>query len=588
KQQLQQALREARKKFKALRKPKKETIELLKNIYITPSAANSTNSQSLNSTFGNKDSIGSPFGGSNTFGQSTFPQVGNPTSNSIFGQNSFPLARNQTTSSIFGQNSVAQVGNSASNNIFGQNSSPQVGTASAGSIFGQNLTTQGGNASSGSMFGQSPTTQVFSPQDSGGIFGQQSSPFGQNSVFGNTNQSVFDTAAPPITNNLPNTSPHQTNLFQTNQGQGIFPGGNHAQTNPSNSMFATNSQSQPFNQLNNDRNQSYQSNSIFSQGVTQIPFISQNTSVNNQNSQSNSIFTNQNSQTNSVFNQNTNSILNTQQASENSVQVFPVCESNITKSQISINCKECSGLSKKSFLDVSSKNSQKKFVCHECFKQALLVDSSDGEEEHSVVESGGKTNGSKRSSGSLHIDDPSNAEVIKLIETKFTKLERSLQYSSEIMDDLRTKFDTLLRDNQKLKKENEALKVRMNRMESDMEPMKTKMDKEEIVQESCNLVLVGLKDSQDNGVGVQKVVQTTDPETTSNDYVIEVLPSKAPRKPILLKFKNAETCKRVFSSYKAGVRKLTTTSCEIDKENTALYLYEDLPKSVRLLLKQAK
>ncbi|KAL3274522.1 hypothetical protein HHI36_015905 [Cryptolaemus montrouzieri] len=45
---------------------------------------------------------------------------------------------------------------------------------------------------------------------------------------------------------------------------------------------------------------------------------------------------------------------------------------------------------------------------------------------HSVVESGGKTNGSKRSSGSLHIDDPRNAEVIKLIETKFTKLERSL------------------------------------------------------------------------------------------------------------------------------------------------------------------
>ncbi|KAL3274524.1 hypothetical protein HHI36_015907 [Cryptolaemus montrouzieri] len=103
------------------------------------------------------------------------------------------------------------------------------------------------------------------------------------------------------------------------------------------------------------------------------------------------------------------------------------------------------------------------------------------------------------------------------------------------MDDLRTKFDTLLRDNQKLKKENEALKVRMNRMESDMEPMKTEMDKEDIVQESCNLVLVGLKDSQDNGVGVQKVVQTTDPETTSNDYVIEVLPSKAPRKPIFPK-----------------------------------------------------
>ncbi|KAL3274519.1 hypothetical protein HHI36_015902 [Cryptolaemus montrouzieri] len=254
KQQLQQALQEVRTKFKALQNPSKEIIELLKNIYNTPPAANSTNSQSLNSTFGNKDAIGSPFGGSNTFGQSSVPQVGNPTSNSIFGQNSSsqvgntssnlfgqnssPLARNQTSSSIFGQNSVAQVGNSASNSIFGQNSSPQVGTASAGSIFGQNLTTQVGNASSGSIFGQStgqsPTTQVFSPQNSGGIFGQQSSPFGQNSVFGNTNQSVFNTAAPQNTNNLPNTTPHQTNLFQTNQGQGIFPGGNHAQTNPSN------------------------------------------------------------------------------------------------------------------------------------------------------------------------------------------------------------------------------------------------------------------------------------------------------------------------------------------------------------------
>ncbi|KAL3266244.1 hypothetical protein HHI36_010425 [Cryptolaemus montrouzieri] len=111
---------------------------------------------------------------------------------------------------------------------------------------------------------------------------------------------------------------------------------------------------------------------------------------------------------------------------------------------------------------------------------------------------------------------------------KFTVLERSVQYGSEIMDDLRTKFDTLLRDNQKLKKENEALKVRMNKMESDMEAMKTKMDEEEIIQRSSNLVLLGLE----NSVDVQKDVQMTDLETTSSNYIIEVLPSKAPKKPV--------------------------------------------------------
>ncbi|KAL3287785.1 hypothetical protein HHI36_002247 [Cryptolaemus montrouzieri] len=66
-----------------------------------------------------------------------------------------------------------------------------------------------------------------------------------------------------------------------------------------------------------------------------------------------------------------------------------------------------------------------------------------------------------------------------------------------------------------------------------MEHLKNKVDKEEMVQRSCNLVSATDNDHEN----VHKAINIADPDTSSDEYSIEVLHSKARRKPILVKFK---------------------------------------------------
>ncbi|KAL3284308.1 hypothetical protein HHI36_018466 [Cryptolaemus montrouzieri] len=83
-------------------------------------------------------------------------------------------------------------------------------------------------------------------------------------------------------------------------------------------------------------------------------------------------------------------------------------------------------------------------------------------------------------------------------------------------------------------------------------------------------------------------IKTSDPDTSSDSYSIEVLPSKAARKPILEKLKRVKAYKRVFDSYKLPGKKLTTSKCGVDEQNSAICLNEYLPKTVRFLLKHPK
>ncbi|KAK9883623.1 hypothetical protein WA026_001796 [Henosepilachna vigintioctopunctata] len=119
KQQLQQALIDAKLKFKALQNPTKEIVEILRNIYNAQLISPSNSSSNQNLVFGSKISGQSS---NNVFGQNTPPQVGSPNSSTLFGQN----VGNNSTSQVFGQTNV----NQNTTGIFGQ--------PSKGSLFGNN------------------------------------------------------------------------------------------------------------------------------------------------------------------------------------------------------------------------------------------------------------------------------------------------------------------------------------------------------------------------------------------------------------------------------------------------------------------
>ncbi|KAK9883624.1 hypothetical protein WA026_001796 [Henosepilachna vigintioctopunctata] len=280
KQQLQQALIDAKLKFKALQNPTKEIVEILRNIYNAQLISPSNSSSNQNLVFGSKISGQSS---NNVFGQNTPPQVGSPNSSTLFGQN----VGNNSTSQVFGQTNV----NQNTTGIFGQ--------PSKGSLFGNN----------------------------NGMFTQNTNQQNSTSIFATANQNLFGAINPSqSTKNIFSNSPQQLNSFQqTNQS--LFTSVGQTQQNPSQNIFANiqnhqvgtsnmlTSQSVPlqgslFSQVSAEMNQSPQNKPNDTQGLVKSQIFNQ---------QPNSIFTN-NTQISSVpFNNNSTSIFNNAQAQSSSI-----------------------------------------------------------------------------------------------------------------------------------------------------------------------------------------------------------------------------------------------------------------------------
>ncbi|KAG5882466.1 hypothetical protein JTB14_014180 [Gonioctena quinquepunctata] len=170
----------------------------------------------------------------------------------------------------------------------------------------------------------------------------------------------------------------------------------------------------------------------------------------------------------------------------------------------------------------------------------------------------------------LKKSDPSNREMLQFMTKKFAGLEKSVIFNSDVMDDLQKTLKNLNSENSRLKKEQLVLNKRISDLEHKVLDMHKKITHDEMKQKSCNIVVVGI--NSDNVQGdIKKSFQKLKFEIQEDDYRLQVLPSKLPNKPVLVKFHSAELrqepliCINLRRSWiqKVGKRKGTNKRKEI-------------------------
>ncbi|KAG5882553.1 hypothetical protein JTB14_007160 [Gonioctena quinquepunctata] len=86
---------------------------------------------------------------------------------------------------------------------------------------------------------------------------------------------------------------------------------------------------------------------------------------------------------------------------------------------------------------------------------------------------------------------------------------------------------------------------------------------------------------------IEKSFQKLKFEIQEEDYRLQVLPSKLPNKPVLVRFNSAELRQRALDLHKSK-KKLDTEKCGITGERRIIYFNEDLPKDTRILFQKAR
>ncbi|KAG5897391.1 hypothetical protein JTB14_013483 [Gonioctena quinquepunctata] len=186
----------------------------------------------------------------------------------------------------------------------------------------------------------------------------------------------------------------------------------------------------------------------------------------------------------------------------------------------------------------------------------------------------------------LKKSDPSNREMLQFMTKKFAELEKSVIFNSDVMDDLQKTLKNLNSENSRLKEEQLVLNKRISDLEHKVLDMHQKITHDEMKQKSCNIVVVGI--NSDNVQGdIKKSFQKLKFEIQEEDYRLQVLPSKLPNKPVLVKFHSAELRQRALDLHKSK-KKLDTEECGITGERRIIYFNEDLPKDTRILFQKAR
>ncbi|KAG5869960.1 hypothetical protein JTB14_004125 [Gonioctena quinquepunctata] len=278
------------------------------------------------------------------------------------------------------------------------------------------------------------------------------------------------------------------------------------------------------------------------------------------------------------------------------------CGNNVTKTQNSLQCnggcerwfhKECTKLSNKEYEKYCDKKSRDKWICDECIESSSGSGSEsdeveDGQETSPINSTKKKIKSNEREMEKVILkkSDPSNREMLQFMTKKFAELEKSVIFNSDVMDDLQKTLKNLNSENSRLKKEQLVLNKRINDLEHKVLDMHKKITHDEMKQKSCNIVVVGI--NSDNVQGdIKKSFQKLKFEIQEEDYRLQVLPSKLPNKPVLVKFHSAELRQRALDLHKSK-KKLDTEECGITGERRIIYFNEDLPKDTRILFQKAR
>nr|CAI5860082.1 unnamed protein product [Callosobruchus analis] len=89
--------------------------------------------------------------------------------------------------------------------------------------------------------------------------------------------------------------------------------------------------------------------------------------------------------------------------------------------------------------------------------------------------------------------NPSNKDIFKAMNRRFTDLEHAITFNGEIIEELRNTIRSLTEENKNIKKEHEKLKGRVNELEKQVNIMQKKIDKEEQEGRRKNIFITGLK-----------------------------------------------------------------------------------------------
>ncbi|VEN49708.1 unnamed protein product [Callosobruchus maculatus] len=232
--------------------------------------------------------------------------------------------------------------------------------------------------------------------------------------------------------------------------------------------------------------------------------------------------------------------------------------------------KKCTGLTNDQFLAYEKRTCDEKWMCSKCIE---TIEGSESEPEDSET---------------CSMKNPSNKDILKAMNRRFTDLEHAITFNGEIMEELKNTIKVLTEENKNIKKEHEKLKGRVNELEKQVNIMQKKMDKEELEGRRKNIVITGLRGDRNASKNVKKVpTRLNVEENEMEDCKISVLPSTDTNKSIIVvKFNNEDLRNRVLEKRK-GIF-LDSENCNIDDLKTRLFINEDLSRPTRELFKKAR
>ncbi|CAH2010725.1 unnamed protein product [Acanthoscelides obtectus] len=103
------------------------------------------------------------------------------------------------------------------------------------------------------------------------------------------------------------------------------------------------------------------------------------------------------------------------------------------------------------------------------------------------------------------MDNPSNKDIMKTIQQKFSEIEKALNFNGEVMEGLQRTIKDISDENRELRKTQEHLKNRVAELEKEVVTLKKNVSKDEDEARKKRVIIKGIKGNQNIDENVKKV-----------------------------------------------------------------------------------
>nr|CAI5847328.1 unnamed protein product [Callosobruchus analis] len=181
--------------------------------------------------------------------------------------------------------------------------------------------------------------------------------------------------------------------------------------------------------------------------------------------------------------------------------------------------------------------------------------------------------------------NPSNKDLLKMMNRKFAEDEKALTFNGEVMDELQKTIKLITDENKNLKKEQKKVKEHVKELEKKITILEKRLNKEEELGRRKNIVITDLKDDKNASNNVKKVFSKL--SEVDEDYQISILPTvNVDKSVIVVQFKTEERRNRILVKKKTMF--LDSENCGIDDKKSKIFMNEDLSRPTRELYKQGR